>query len=117
MRRREHALGARITFGQVAQRDRDRLIAPGGDDGLARGQVSDQGSQRGGSLTSLQQREVVERHRGPLGERGDLRPGVFAERPERPTVRPADHDPTQRAQSVLIKADIHVVAPGSPQRS
>src|SRR5690348_8869532 len=40
-------LGARIAFGQVGQRDRDRRLAARRDHGLPRGQVGDERAQRG----------------------------------------------------------------------
>jgi hypothetical protein len=44
----ELALAVRIALGQIAQRDRNRLVVPGGEDGLVCGEVRDEGAQRGG---------------------------------------------------------------------
>ena len=42
----EVALTVRTAFGQIAERDGDRLLAPVGDDGLAGGEVGDERAQR-----------------------------------------------------------------------
>jgi hypothetical protein len=67
------------------------------------------------AVAARRARDVVAKpgHQSPvLGERGHLVTHVFTERPERGTVRAAQHDPAQSAKPVFIERDIHRRLPG-----
>ncbi len=84
----------RVAFGQVEQRDRDRLLVPGSDDGLAGGEVGDEGAQCGrvvavpGSWIGTD--AVRQRRVGQDGQEPG-RVGVLLRNGERAQLLPARH--------------------------